>query len=111
MFTHRLIYMVLVVFNVNVRGKKFPFLSLTSSHSIARCCNRRVFLPHFAQSISLLEFEGRGSSLLILPHQFTLEFEVSDMFERNFYEPATVALCKIELCEQFKIGILILYHL
>ena len=29
------------------------------------------------------------------------------MFERNFYEPATVALCKLELCVQFKIGILI----
>ena len=33
------------------------------------------------------------------------------MFERNFDEPATVVLCKLELCVQFKIGVLIWYNL
>lgn len=39
------------------------------------------------------------------------DLEVSDMFERNFEEPAYVAMCKFEPYPQLKIDLLNLYNL
>ena len=60
-------------------------------------------LVPIAQSTSSQELEGRGSfiatfksssqSLLVLS-EILDDFEVLELFERNFDEPPTVAMCK-----------------
>ena len=88
-------------------------------NAFAWCCNYRVCLPYPLPNppARSQELEGRGSfiatfkstsqsldSLLALS-EILDDFEVLKLFERDFDEPPTVAVCKLESYPQFKIDL------